>query len=79
MRVCQACFREFAGRHPDCPYCGFNNAPKGGPRSVRSLAEMERNRLERQEFEEELAELTEEFALYLRWMEAEAVVEGACT
>jgi len=67
MRQCQACFREFTGRRADCPHCGFNNAPKGGPRSVRSLAAMEQQRMEAAEFERELAELTGEFAAWLGW------------
>ena len=70
MRRCDACCREFAGRSPDCPFCGFNNASRGGPRSLRSLAEMDRRRQEQEEFEWELAELTEEFATWLRWSHA---------
>ena len=72
MRSCQACCRDFTGRYADCPFCGFNNATKGGPRSRRSLAEMERRRQEREEFERELAELNDEFAVLLRWHESAA-------
>lgn len=67
MRHCEACCREFTGRSADCPFCGFNNAPKGGPRSARSLAVMEQERVERGEFERELTELAEEMALCLGW------------
>ena len=70
MRTCLACAREFAGRSTDCPFCGFNNASRGGPRSARSLAEMERRRQEREEFERELSELSEEFATWLGWADA---------
>jgi hypothetical protein len=70
MRRCEACCREFAGRSADCPHCGFNNAAKGGPRSARSLAEIEHSQQEQQEFEEALSELTNEFAACLGWTEA---------
>jgi hypothetical protein len=65
MRPCLACGREFAGRNNDCPFCGFNNAPGGGPRSLRSLAEADQQRQE--EFDRELADLTEEMGLCLGW------------
>jgi len=70
MRSCRACGREFGGRSGDCPFCGFNNAAKGGPRSSRSLNQMALDRQDREDFEQELAELTEEFAAWLRWTEA---------
>lgn len=70
MRHCEACCREFAGRSAGCPWCGFNNAAKGGPRSARSLVEMERRQQERQEFEQALSELTNEFAACFGWTEA---------
>lgn len=70
MRACQACSREFASQRADCPWCGFNNAPKGGPRSKRMLEEIERRRREQEQFESELAELTDEFAAWLCWSEA---------
>ena len=68
--TCDACCREFTGRSADCPHCGYNNGRRGGPRSARSLAETDRRRREREEFEQELAELTEEFGTWLRWNEA---------
>lgn len=67
MRRCEACCREFTSRSADCPYCGFNNASGGGPRSKRVLAEMERRRQEQEKLERELSELTEEFAAWLGW------------
>lgn len=70
MKTCQACGRDFAGRSADCPWCGFNTAPRGGPRSVRSLVEIERDRLQEEAFERELEELGNEFAASLRWNEA---------
>ena len=70
MRSCQSCQREFSGRSPVCPHCHYNNSAKGGPRSARSLAEMERDRLEEEQFEQELAELGDEFAAWLGWPEA---------
>ena len=73
MRSCLACCREFTGRRADCPFCGFNNAPKGGPRSARSLAEAERRRQEQETFEQDLSDLTEEFAGLLE--PAEVAVE----
>ena len=70
MRSCRACCREFSGRSATCPWCGFNNASRGGPRSARSLAELERRRREQEEFERELEELSNEFAILLWWNEA---------
>lgn len=70
MKSCQACCREFLGRSPTCPWCGFNNSSRGGPRSRRSLAEIERRRCEREEFERELDELGNRFAILPRWHEA---------
>ena len=70
MRSCQACGRDFTGRSADCPFCGFNTAPKGGPRSKRSLADMDRDRQEQAEFEQELEELGNDFAVLLCWVEA---------
>lgn len=69
MRTCLSCCREFAaaGRCHSCPHCGFNNAPKGGPRSARSLAELEQARLEQEAFERQLAELTDDMAIYMGW------------
>ena len=65
VRRCEACCREFTGRSPDCPWCGFNNAPRGGPRSARSLALIEQDGPEHDEFERELVELTDDMALCL--------------
>ena len=51
MRTCQACNREFIRKRHDpmaCPYCGYNNAPRGMPRSAVSLR---RIKAERQEAE----------------------------
>lgn len=76
MRSCQSCHREFRGRSPVCPYCLFNNSPKGGPRSAGVVAEMEQERLDEEQFEQELAELGDEFAALLRWGEAEEEPEG---
>ena len=70
MKSCRACCREFSGRSATCPWCGFNNSSRGGPRSARSLAKLERERQERQELEEELRDLGNEFAALLRWHEA---------
>lgn len=67
MRSCRACSREFTGRNSDCPFCGFNNAPKGGPRSARSLSAAEQARLEEDQLERDLDELTSEFAAWLGW------------
>lgn len=67
VRRCEACCREFTGRSPDCPWCGYCNAPGGNPRSARSLAEMDRRRQEA--FEREFTELAEEMGLYLGWQE----------
>jgi len=67
MRSCQSCQREFSGRSSVCPHCSFNNSPKGGPRAARSLTEVEKGRLEEEQFEQELAELGDEFAALLRW------------
>lgn len=75
MRRCEACCREFAGRSSDCPWCGFNNAPKGGPRSARSLAKMEHLRQDQQQFAQELSELSNEFAALLGWTEAAEELE----
>lgn len=65
MRSCQACQREFCGRSPVCPHCLFNNSAKGGPRSAGAMAEVERERLEEEQFERDLAELGDEFAILL--------------
>ena len=70
MKLCTACLREFIGPRTDCPYCGFNNSSHGGPRSARSLAQMKQERLDREEVEWELAEMTEEFVAWLHWSEA---------
>ena len=60
MRTCEACCREFSGRQTDCPFCGFNTAGRGGPRSRRSLAAEARRRQEEAERQRELAELSED-------------------
>lgn len=65
MRPCDACCREFTGRNADCPWCGFNNSPRGAPRSAKSLAAKEREK-----FERELSQLSDEFATWLGWVEA---------
>jgi len=65
MRTCQACQREFCSRSPVCPHCFYNNAVKGSPRSAVSVAEVERERLEQDQFEQELAELGDEFTIFL--------------
>lgn len=75
MRHCDACCREFTGRGGDCPHCGFNNVSKGGPRSIRSLAAIERRRLEQENLEQELSELSDEFAAWLGWPEAAEELE----
>lgn len=81
MRSCQSCQREFRGRSPVCPHCLFNNSAKGGPRSAGSVAEMERERLEKDQFEQELAELGDEFAIWLERTdtsdEPDAILEEA--
>ena len=60
MRTCEACGRDFAGRKTDCPFCGFNTARRGGPRSKRSLAAESQRRQEEAELQRELAELSED-------------------
>ena len=47
MRTCQACCRDFNRRRNGpmtCPFCGYNNAPGGRPRSAASLRRMEARR-----------------------------------
>ena len=65
MRRCEACCREFTGRSADCPWCGFNNATKGGPRSRRMVDELTRQQEEREEHERELEDLSDAERLWL--------------
>jgi hypothetical protein len=69
MRACASCCREFTGRSPDCPFCGYNNGPQNAPRSARSLAQMREQRTANEEFEQELAELIADMAVCLGWNE----------
>jgi len=72
MRACEACGREFNGSFPDCSWCGFNNARRGGPRSKRTLAELAEQREERMELAEELAEMSEDERQWWGWAEVAA-------
>lgn len=60
MKTCEACCREFSSTNSDCPFCGYNNSAKGGPRSKRSLAAEAQRRQEEEERQCELAELSED-------------------
>ena len=59
MRTCEACGRDFVAhqRSMTCPYCGYDTDPRSHtPRIPESLAQLEEERREEEEWEAGLRE-----------------------